>query len=309
MYVPTVLWKITAREWNQKNWLLFWKKNWQNLSDDEQQIYIDQWIEIWLKWIENFCDKEKMELIQNESNLELIWTEEKYKNPCKNYNIPYYLAYIYYFYNNDPITSSNFYKISSANDNSLEWSKIMAAIMQWKWWNREKSFFMFLNMAKFVGSKNEACLSFASELEQIWAWYFISKNILLNWELMKSIWETRNELFWDLVNVEDEKDPLYDTQCATYVNKATRELNLNFIENWNKKFIDENWKTAQTAEQLFEEWYIDYLPIDFQQYEKHWIIYKYNKELNNFDYEITNHWVLDWYNEYFEDGKDWNWKG
>ena len=263
-----------------------YNERYENMTDNEQSNYVDQWIKIWLKWIKNFCDKEKIKLIKNEGDLNTIWVNEKYKNPCKDYKIPYYLAYIYYFYKNDPLLSSQYYKIASANDNSLEWSKIMAAIMQWKWWNREKSYFMFLNMAK-LSSPDEICINFTNKLELIWIDYFKKKKIDLNWELIKSIWELRNQVFWEFINKEDEENPLYNTQCWSYVNKATRELNLKYIENWNEKYIQDNeWRSAAADKELFEKWYIDYLPIDFQQYWDYWIIYKYNFDTKNFDYEM-----------------------
>ncbi|MDP3380880.1 MAG: hypothetical protein Q8S84_05150 [bacterium] len=62
---------------------------------------------------------DKIELIKNEDDLQKIWTDEKYKNPCKSYNVPSYLAYIYYYYNHDPQTAALYYKVASAVDDSL----------------------------------------------------------------------------------------------------------------------------------------------------------------------------------------------
>jgi len=53
-------------------------------------------------------------LIKNESDLQKIWTEEKYKDPCTEYNIPNYLAYIYFYYKHDPKTAAEYYKVASA---------------------------------------------------------------------------------------------------------------------------------------------------------------------------------------------------
>jgi hypothetical protein len=64
--------------------------------------------------MKNFCDAEKVELIKQEDDLEKIWNDEKYKNPCKQFMIPYYLAYIYYYYKHEPKTAANYYKIASA---------------------------------------------------------------------------------------------------------------------------------------------------------------------------------------------------
>jgi hypothetical protein len=52
-------------------------------------------------------------LIKNEDNLQKIWTDEKFKNACTDYNIPSYLAYIYYYYKNDPKSAAIYYKVAS----------------------------------------------------------------------------------------------------------------------------------------------------------------------------------------------------
>jgi len=63
--------------------------------------------------------KDEIVLIKNENNLQKIWTEEKYKDPCSEYNIPYYLAYIYYYYKNQPNEAALYYKIASAIEDGL----------------------------------------------------------------------------------------------------------------------------------------------------------------------------------------------
>jgi hypothetical protein len=73
-----------------------------------------------LKGIKNFCDKKKLKLIKEEFNLQKIWTQEKYKDPCKSYDIPYYLAYIYYFYKKEPLKAAYYYKVASSNTDSPE---------------------------------------------------------------------------------------------------------------------------------------------------------------------------------------------
>ena len=261
----------------------------ESLNEDEQMKYIVQWENIWLKWIQNFCDHEKIELIRWEFNLQKIWTEEKYKNPCKSYTIPYYLAYIYYYYKKEPLFAAQYYKIASANEDSLEWSRVMAAIMQWKWWEREKSYFMFLNIAKFIESEDKVCNDFASILENIWVKIFIQKNLDLSPKLVKDISDQRTHIFWGF-DEKKEDEILSDTKCGNYVNKAVREINLAFIEQANEEYKKKNnWKSAVHAKKLLTEWYIDYLPVDFQQYEDYWIIYEYNEETKNYDYSMGNY--------------------
>ncbi len=253
----------------------------ENLTDKEQIKYIKQAEKIWLKWIKNFCDKNKINLILQENNLQKIWSEDKYKNPCKKYIIPYYLAYIYYFYLHNPSKSADYYKIASANTDSLDWAKILAAIMRWKWWDREKAFLMFINMWKTLDtSKNKYCKNFAWELENLW--YKIFRKKILNYKLIKYINEKRKELFW----MWDTQKNYDKNQCIDYVNKATREINLFYIEQANKKYRkDHNWKNAKNAKILYDDWYIKYLPIDYQQFKDYWIIYFYNKDTKHFDYQ------------------------
>ena len=114
---PYIIWALLLPDYNER---------YENLNLKEQEKYISQWETLLLKWVSNFCNLEKIEDIKNEYNLTKIWSEEKYKNPCKTYNIPYYLAYLYYFYKNEPILASTYYKIASANDDSWEGIKIMA---------------------------------------------------------------------------------------------------------------------------------------------------------------------------------------
>lgn len=277
---PYVIGSLLLPDYNQR---------YEDLSQDEQNKHVLEWEEIWLKWIENFCNLEKIELIKNENNLIKIWKEEKYLNPCKTFSIPYYLAYLYYFYKKEPLNAANYYKVASANEDSPEWAKIMAAIMQWKWWNREKSYFMLLNLAKFIENEDKVCIDFASELENIWAWIFIQKNILLDEKIIKLVQEARIETFWEY-DEKNEEVALSNTKCSNYVNKAVRELNLAYIEKANEEFKkDHNWAPALNAKWLFDDWYIKFLPTDFQQYKDYWIIYEYNKDTKNYDYSMWNY--------------------
>lgn len=282
---PYSIWQLLLPSYNER---------YEKLSKEEINKHIDEWINIWLKWIKNFCNLEKVELIKKEDNLQKIWTEEKYKNPCREYTIPNYLAYIYYYYKHDPKKAAEYYKVASAIEDWLSWSKIMAAIMSWKWWDREKSYFMFLNIAKFIEKKDEVCLNFASVLENIWTELFINKKTELNWIILKNIEKERVKLFWEFSEQKEEKI-LSDTMCQNYINKAIRELNLKYIEKADEKYKSEKWINSTDAIELYEQKYIEYLPIDFQQYKDYWIIYEYNSEIWNYDYRM---WTYgDWYNK------------
>ena len=265
-----------------------YNERYEKLSKKDQKKYINQSEELWLKWIKNFCNKEKIKLIKNENDLRKIWTQKKYLNPCKDYEIPYYLAYIYHFYKKDPKTAATYYKIASANENSIDWAKVLAAIMTWRWWDREKSYFMFLNIAQTIDKKDKSCKQFAINLENVWVEIFINKKIPLNNNILKNIYYSRDSLLWKFSEDQEEK-LLWDTSCWNYINKAIRELNLKFIEDWDKKYFKKYKKHSKNALELYEKWFISFLPKDYQQYNDYSIIYEYDNEINNYNYTLWNY--------------------
>jgi len=281
---PYIIWELLLPSYNHR---------YEKLSNKEKNIYTEQAIKLWNKWIEKFCTatykdenwKEilKTELIKKEFDLNKLWSEEKYKNPCKSYKIANNLAYVHYFYNKDALTAAQFYKIASANEDSLEWSKIMSAIMQWKWGDRDKSFFMFLNMASSTEEENSICKSFAKELNSLAIWWKLKNDTFT----IKKIEETRKQIFKDSWK---DKTGLENAWCSNFLNKAIRELNLSYIEKAYKKYESENKNPdIENASELFEKWYLEFLPTDYQQEKDQWIIYFYNKEIEQFDYKM-------WYN-------------
>jgi hypothetical protein len=181
-----------------------------------------------------------------------------------------------------PLEAAKYYKVASAIDDSLEWAKIMSAIMQGKGWDREKSIYMFLNMGKSI-EDDLVCRGLSTQIENIMNW-LTSGQLPLTGQLISDIWDARTDVFWEF-NDDTKEIAMSDTSCQNYVNKAVRELNLLYLELANKRFISENeWVSATDGEQLLEEWYIDYNPVDFQQYEDYGIRYDYNEETGNFDY-------------------------
>jgi len=273
---PYKIWLLLIPEYNPR---------YEKLTEKQNLKYAKQAEALWLKWIKNFCDLNKIEAIKKEDNLQKIWTDKKYKNPCKTYEIPYYLAYVYYFYLHDNLKASDYYKIASANSDSLEWAKILSAIMKWKGWDREKAFLMFLNIWKNLdNSKDKVCSKFADILQnQIW--FPVFREHKLDPNLIKFAEDSRNKLFPEKKDSEEEnKNP--DWECSNYIKKATRELNLYYIEQANKKYKKDIGKNAKNAKELYEKWYIKFLPTDYQQEKDYWIIYEYDKDLGHFDYKM-----------------------
>ena len=263
----------------------------EEITKKENLVYIKQAETIWLKWIKNFCDQSKLELIKKEDDLQKIWSKNEdnpYKNPCKSYEIPYYLAYVYYFHLNNPKVASDYYKIASANTDSLEGAKILAAIMRWKGWDREKAFLMFLNIWKNLdSSESKFCSKYINVLEGIW--FQIFRENKLNSSTIKYVNDSRKKIFGEF-DPEKEHDLKTDSECSNYTNKSIRELNLYYIEQANEKYKKDNlWTSSKNAKVLYDKKYIKYLPIDFQQYEDYWIIYEYNKDTGNFDYNMGSY--------------------
>lgn len=256
-----------------------YNQRYENLSKEIQEKYKNQAIEIWQKWIKNFCDLEKIKLIEKETNLEKLFKEEKYQNPCKNGEIAYNLAFIYYFYKKDFKNAVKYYKIASVSSGSPEAAKNLISIFEWKLWNREKSFFMFLNMANYSAKDNEICREFSGILQDIWKKTF-EKKIFLNWEFFKNLEKIRKE------NLKKEENWLSETSCENFLNKAIRELNLYYLEEANKNFKQKFWKNSSFPKDLKNAWFIDYIPKDYQQEKNYWIIYFFDPEIWVYDYKM-----------------------
>ena len=263
-----------------------YNSRYEKLSGQDQSTYIKQGEQLGLKWIENFCNPEILDKIFREDNLGVIWKDDTLKNPCKTYSIPYYLAYIYFFYLNDPLNASKYYKVASANENAPEGAKILAAIMQWKWGEREKSLYMFLSLAQSVEQDDSSCIAMSQELQQVYL-QLSEGNMTLNGKLIQVVENSRKSVF-PTFSREVEEEVLNDTKCINFVNKAIRELNLLYISQANKAFMKDHPDNlpARNAMWLFKEWYIDFLPTDYQQYEEYGIIYVWDYKNKRYDYEM-----------------------
>ncbi len=266
-----------------------YNERYEDLSEEEQKRNIEEWVKLWLKWIKYFCDAEKVEAIKSfeiekMQDLKTLLESEDFKNPCKTHSIPYYLAYIYFYYKNDPNTAADYYKIAAAVEWAPSWLKVMAGVMSGKWWDREKSFNMFLSLAWYIEPENEICQEFSKQLLIVWNEIF-RKSHQITPELLKNIAKVRNEAFWEF-GEENEDDILSDTTCSNYLNKSVRELNLEYLDRANKQYEAKLWKPSIKPEELLEEWFIDYIPIDFQQYKDHGIKYKYNKDTKVYDFDL-----------------------
>ncbi|PZM86445.1 hypothetical protein DLH72_00905 [Candidatus Gracilibacteria bacterium] len=251
----------------------------ENLSEKKQEELKNQAIEIGLKGVKNLCDLEKISKIEKETNLEKLFTEEKYKNPCKNSDVVYNLAFVYYFYKKDFKNAVKYYKVASVTKGSPEGAKNLISILEGKGGNREKSFFMFLNMANYSSKGNEVCLEFSNILQNIGERIFYDK-IKINGNFLKDLEKTRKE------NIFEDGNGLSASSCGNFLNKSIRELNLYYLEEANKKYKEKFEKNSETPKDLLKNGFIDYIPVDYQQEENYGIIYFYNNEIGVYDYKM-----------------------
>jgi hypothetical protein len=62
-----------------------------------------------------------------------------------------------------------------------------------------------------------------------------------------------------------------------------------YIESADKVFKEKNWESSYDAKELFDKWFIDFLPTDPQTDEDMTIIYEYNDDLKHYDYKSGNY--------------------
>lgn len=256
----------------------------ENFTNEEIEHTTEKARILWYKWIQNFCDKEKLEIIFNENNLRHIIENDKFKNPCQSYKIPYHLAYIYFFYLKNYELASNYYKAVSAQRDAPFWARNLAAIMQWRSGQRETSLYMFLTLAQSTQDEDEVCQIISHDIENIYI-TLQSRNQPLEWRLIAEIQELRDTLF---TNIEEENDLLSGPQCSDHLNRAIRELALLYLDEADARFRRDfpGELSAMTPERLSELWYIDFVPKDFQQYEDYGMMYRFNEEIWGFDFKI-----------------------
>ncbi len=275
---PYFIWELLLPDYNPR-----YEKWTENEKNKDKNILEAE--KIWLKWIKNFCDLKKVELIKKEYNIKKIQTEKKYKNPCKSYKIPFNLAYIYFFYKHDSKNASDFYKVTSAIDNSPQWASILAAIMQGRTWDRIKAISMFINMINPKELKKDD-LKIYNIFSKMINWVLYGK-IPLNKNTLEIL---NNSLKKILAFSSDEKNSSLSWEdWKEYIRKSIRELNLYYIEQADKKYFKKYQKHSKDARELYDKWFLDYFPIDYQQYDDYWIAYIYDEDIKNYNAKMANY--------------------
>jgi hypothetical protein len=239
----------------------------ENLSPEERAKNIEETVTLGKKGIASSCDVEKIEKIRKEEDLASVWTSSEYANPCRNAMIPYYLAYVEQWNRKNAIAASEYYKIASANADAPKAARIMSAIMQGKGGERQKSILMFLSIAESIsgGEKQNDCKDFALQMRGILVDGF-SKNAAIPTEFLKTVEDLRAKIVKQLGEEKLEVGNM-DSFCSTYLNKAVRELNLQYVTENDAAFVAKTGKKASDAKELFDWGGLPYLPRDFQKFE------------------------------------------
>lgn len=259
----------------------------EKLSETEIQANIEKAVKLGEKGLKYSCDPKKTAAILSETELSKIWTEEKYADPCGNAMIPYYLAYVEYWNRKNADKASDYYRIAAANRDAPKGARIMSAIMRGKSGNREKSILMFLSIAESLeGEKRNLCKEASGELRDVLMRGFSQGEGEISGAFMKEVERVRKDVVGELNETANAGD--MDSMCSTYLGKAVRELNLEYLSRKEKAFVAKGGKPVSDAKELFDAGGADYFPRDFQKLDEGLEII-YVKEDGDWDYVAGNY--------------------
>ncbi|MDP5038886.1 MAG: hypothetical protein NWP80_00390 [Candidatus Gracilibacteria bacterium] len=255
-----------------------YNERYENLDEDELLTYSTQGQNIGLKGIKNTCNLEKINFIDNEQNLEILWNEENYKNPCLSYEIPFGQGFLEFFYMKNSKEAGKYYKIASMNEESLEGAKNMAAVMNSKSGDREKSIMSFLSLAKNNEKENKNCSIISKELEKLFILIFLQ-----NYKIDENIIKNLENISKEIKKIENKEKINIGNGCFFNNQRAIREFYLHFFDEKNKIYFDKFEKNSKNVLDLQKKGIINYIPIDFQTDEESEMVYFFNEETNFYD--------------------------
>ena len=221
-------------------------------------------------------------------NLDELLSKQDLKEPCTDAMIPYYLAYVSYWNNNDPKEASLWYRVTSMHEAAPRGARIMSAIMQGKTGNREKAIIMFLSLAEEMSPDEKSlCHVATNELKNLLVPAF-EKGAKLTPDFLRQVEQVRAATKKSLGEKQEEIEKTdISSYCSSYFDKSVREMNLAFIQEADARYFADKKKHARNAKELLEKGYINYLPHDYQKgngdYE---VIYVYNEKTQGWDFEM-----------------------
>jgi len=260
------------------------------INTQEKTDFARQAEKLGLKGIKNLCDAKKIALIDKEPDLKKIWSEEKYADPCKEIEIPYYLAYTYYWGLKEPDNAAKFYKIASANKNAPLGGRIMAVIMTGKSGDREKSALSFLAMAQATAGENSAtCSQFSQDLQNVITQGLENGKIFTDSTFLQKVEELRLQAVKGLgeENADTGNALAIEDLCSTNLNKAVRELNLGYLEK-SMSACGDSWLKVHRSNDMLVYKCVKWVPKDYQKIKKDnlYVDYFYDPVVKHWDYKM-----------------------
>ena len=262
-------------------------KLYETYSDDEVNSQRKSAINLGEKMMSQSCDPEKLKKIEQTSNLQDLLEKKELRNPCSNGMIPYYMGYVYYFNENNPAKSAEYYKIATTQDDAPEFARNMYAIMSGKWGERQKSIALFLSLAGNDKKENSLCSDGIKQMRDILGWWDF-ESAVTNPSFIQAVNKLYGQITKDILkNDTNTKDNIMNNTCLSSIGKATREVNLAYIEHYDDIYFQQHQEHARDAQTLLKKKWIPYLPKDFQQDgdDNLEVIYFYNQETKAWDYK------------------------
>ncbi len=256
-------------------------------SDTEVDEQRKSAINLGEKMMSQSCDPEKLKKIEQTSNLQDLLEKKELRNPCGNGMIPYYMGYVYYFNENNPAKSAEYYKIATTQDDAPEFARNMYAIMSGKWGERQKSIALFLSLAGNDKKEDSLCSDGIKQMRDILGWWDF-ESAVTNPSFIQAVNKLYGQITKDtLKNDANTKDNIMNNTCLSSIGKATREVNLAYIEHYDDIYFQQHQEHARDAQDLLKNKWIPYLPKDFQQDgdDNLEVIYFYNQETKAWDYK------------------------
>lgn len=234
--------------------------------------------------LEKFCQKDSLNEISLINDLKTLYNSYPKKDICIDYRIPASIWYYYFFYKKDIKRAIDYYKLASVsvyiddenyNLGYYEGSPILWSIFEQRLWSYQRSFSLFLELYENDRNiKTSSCGEFYDILKE----YSGKFNNALSWRDVQYINEKRTILLWE-----------YDghNNCSEKLNQSLRAINLYYLNQAfiKSKEIVSSWSLLSTPEQLYGEWFIDYIPLDYDQNDDYWIVYEYNPDYDNFHFQ------------------------
>lgn len=262
-------------------------KLYETYSDMEIDEQRKSAIQLGEKMMSQSCDAEKLKKIEQTSNLWDLLEKKELRNPCHNGMIPYYMGYVYYFNENNPAKSAEYYKIATTQDDAPEFARNMYAIMSGKWGERKKSIALFLSLAGNDKKEDSLCTDGIKQMRDILGWWDF-ESAVTNPSFIQAVNKLYGQITKEtLKNDTNTKDNIMNNTCLSSIGKATREVNLAYIEHYDDIYFQQHQEHARDAQDLLKKKWIPYLPKDFQQDgdDNLEVIYFYNQETKAWDYK------------------------